>query len=132
MVPQAEYEDDLLAALDALFEDKLGPDIEADARRYCPVGPSWGDDEAHPRTPAHEGGELRDSIEHHMEGHDLIVAAHAPYALFVELGTSAHPIDAHGPWSLWSPVSGQYFGSHVNHPGTKPDPFLRRALDQER
>ena len=63
-----------------------------------------------------------------MDGHELIVAANAPYAAFVELGTRPHPIDAHGPWSLWSPVTGKRFGSHVEHPGTRPVAYLRRAL----
>ena len=126
------WEEKIAAAMDKLFEEKLGPDIEADARRYAPVGPSWGFDPKHPRTPAHQGGELKESIGHHLDGHTLVIDAKAPYAAFVELGTRPHPIDAHGPWSLWSPVSGEYFGSHVHHPGTRPEPFLRVALFRTR
>jgi hypothetical protein len=126
------WEQDVLAAWDKLAEDRLGPDITADAVRYAPVGHTVVYDPAHPRTPAHEAGELRRSIGHRMDGHRLIVEATAPYAAYVELGTSPHEITAHGPWSLRSGVTGQYFGSHVHHPGTRPMPFLRPAVWQHR
>jgi hypothetical protein len=77
VIMEPGWQDHLAAACDALFEDKLGPAIAGDAKRYAPV-----------RT-----GELRDSIGHHLEGHALIVEASAPYAAYVELG---HRI-AHGP-----------------------------------
>jgi hypothetical protein len=119
------------AALAKLFEEKLGPDITADAVRYAPVGPSRAEDPAHPRTPPHEGGELKASISFHMDDRTLVVRADAPYAADVECGTVPHVIAAHGDWSLWSPEEG-YLGHEVNHPGTKPQSFLRRALMTER
>jgi hypothetical protein len=129
----------------AFMDERLGPSIADDARLYAPVGPSWGYTAKHPRVPPHEGGELKASIEHHMEGADLIVEAHAPYAAYVELGTSPHPINATGfgtnprvwrshdlgertLWSLWSPVGDRYFGPHVDFPGSRPYPYLRPAL----
>jgi hypothetical protein len=126
-----DWQAEIRANVAAFLDDKLGPDIADDARRYAPVGPSFPGDPAHPRTPPHEGGELKASIEHHMEGDDLIVEAHAPYSAYVELGTAPHPIEAHGPWSLWSPERG-YLGRRVNHPGSRPEPYLRPALFQER
>ena len=126
---------DLRAAATVFLDERLGPDIAEDARRYAPLGPSWvnPDPALHRRTaPARVGGALKASIEHHMEGEELIVEAHAPYAAWVELGTSPHPIDAQGPWSLWTPVGDRYFGPHVNHPGSRPEPYLRPALYQER
>src|ERR1700733_3276861 len=122
----------LRSAMAKLFDEKLGPDITADAQRYAPVGPSRGYDPAHSRTPPHEGGELKESISYHVNDDGvLVVRADAPYAAYVETGTHPHPITAHGPWSLWSPEEG-YLGHEVNHPGTKPQPFLRKAIDQRR
>jgi hypothetical protein len=117
------------AAMAKLFQDKLGPDITEDAIRYAPVGPSWGYDPAHPRTPPHEGGELKESISFHVtDDAVLVIRADAPYSADVEMGTRPHAIGAHGPWSLWSPVTGQRFGRAVMNPGSKPRSFLRRAL----
>lgn len=114
----------------AYLDDDLGVRIEDDARRYAPFGVSTP---ATRRWPPHEAGELKASIGHHLEGpKTLIVDAEAPYAAYVELGTSPHPIDARGPWSLHNAVTDQYFGPHVNHPGTPPEAFLRPALYQER
>lgn len=126
-----DWEAHVTAAMDKLFEEKLGPDISEDAKRYAPVGPSIPADPMHPRTPPHEGGELRESIGFHLDGHTLIVDAKAPYAADVEMGARPHPIVAHGPWSLWSPEEG-YLGHEVNHPGNKPEPYLRPALFRER
>jgi hypothetical protein len=110
------WEAQVLAAWDKFAAERLGPDIERDAKRYAPV-----------RT-----GRLRESIEHHLEGHVLVVEAHAPYAAFVELGTRPHLITSHGPWSLRNAGTGQYFGRVVHHPGTRPEPYLRPALYQVR
>jgi hypothetical protein len=95
------WQDHVLAATDELFEDRLGPQIADDAKRYAPVAT----------------GKLRDSIDHRLDGHDLIVEATAPYSAYVELG---HRI-AHGP--------------HMSEVGPKvvlPVPFLRDALYQVR
>jgi hypothetical protein len=109
------------AAVQQLFEERLGPDIARDARRYCPV----------------DTGALRESVEHHMEGRSLIVSASGgrdgqTYALYVEMGTRPHVIRAHGDYSLRNRETGQGFGPVVHHPGTRPQPFLRPALYQQR
>ena len=132
VVPDPAFPGEVTAVAVAWLDGDLGPRIAGDARDYAPLGPSWGYDPRHPRVPPHEGGELKASIGHHMEGTDLIVEALAPYAAYVETGTSPHPIDAHGPWSLWSPVTLRYFGAHVNHPGSRAEPYLRPALFQIR
>jgi hypothetical protein len=54
-----DWEVPVMAAVEQLFEDRLGPDIADDARRYCPV-----------RT-----GALKASIEHHVDDGSLIVSA---------------------------------------------------------
>lgn len=122
------WEAKVLEAWDVFAGERLGPDIAGDARRHAPTGPSWGYDPKHPRVPPHQGGELKASIEHHLEAHTLIVHAHASYSAFVELGTRPHIISAQGPWPLWSPVTNRHFGHTVHHPGTRPQPFLRTAL----
>lgn len=109
------------AAIQDLLANRLGPAIARDAQRYCPE-----------RT-----GALRDSIEHHMEDKDLIVSATGgadgrTYAGYVELGTSPHIIRSHGPYPLRNAETGETFGQVVHHPGTRPQPFLRPALYQQR
>jgi hypothetical protein len=101
------------AGTDRLFISVLGPEIFSYAQAYCPR-----------RT-----GRLANSIEYHMAGHSLIVAAHAPYAAYVELGTRPHVILPRNAQALrWYGPDGAVFAKRVNHPGTKPEPFLRRAL----
>ncbi len=102
---RADWLENVHAATDRLFETKLGPQIAGDAQRYCPV----------------ETGELRDSIEHHLNGHTLIVSATGgaggrTYAAWVELGHR-----------VYHPSTG-YVG-----PETVPaSPFLRPSLYQVR
>jgi hypothetical protein len=120
---------DFLAKVEAagltFMDERLGPSIATDARTYAPIGVSTPPTR---RVPPHEAGELKASIEHHMEGAELIVEAHAPYAAYVELGTTPHGISAQGDWSLHNAVTNQYFGRHVHHPGNTPRPYLRPAL----
>lgn len=108
MTSHSEVDPDLderiRAAVSDWFDTKLGPDIADDARRYCPE-----------RT-----GALRDSIEHHLEGDDLIVSAtgsdERTYAAYVELGHR-----------VYHPSTGET-GPEV----VPPQPFLRPALFQQR
>lgn len=99
------WEDEVLAGWMKLAEERLGPDIAADARRYAPE-----------RT-----GALKESIEHHMEGDTLIVSATGgdggrTYAVFLELGHR-----------VYHPSTG-ITGPEV----VPPHPFLRPALYTER
>jgi hypothetical protein len=100
-----DWLDLVLAASDAFFAGTLGPQIRDDAKGFCPV----------------DTGALQDSIEDHLNGHTLIVAATGgaggrTYAAWVELG------------------------HRVFHPSTRivgpervaPEPFLRPALWQVR
>lgn len=115
------WEEHVMADWDEFGETRLGPDIRDDAKRYCPV----------------DLGSLKESIESHMEEHDIVVSATGGtdgrvYAAYVELGTRPHPIESHGDYPLRNRRTGQVFGRHVNHPGTKPEPYLRPALFQQR
>ncbi|GAB2695925.1 HK97 gp10 family phage protein [Kitasatospora kifunensis] len=108
------------AAVEALFQARLGPDIVRDAKRYCPE-----------RT-----GALQESIEHHLEDGDLIVSATGgddgrTYAAYVELGTRPHEIRPVRKQALFWAGAAHPVGK-VDHPGTRPMPFLRPALFQER
>lgn len=74
-------------------------------------------------------GQLAQSIELKFDG--LLTSrigtdnAKCPYAKFVYLGTKAHKISAKNKKSLrFSTGSNFVFRFSVNHPGTKPNPYL--------
>lgn len=123
MASRAEVDDSWQENVDTamveFFEQRLGPDIAGDAKRYCPK-----------RT-----GDLAESVEHHVEDGNLIVSAtgsdEQSYAYYVEMGTRPHVIRPNGKQALfWAGAAHPV--KKVNHPGTKPEPFLRPALFQER
>ena len=74
------------------------------------------------------GGNLRQSIKSAMlsrlRGE---VSVEAKYGIYVHEGTAPHTIVARGK-SLYNKRSGQFFGKKVNHPGTRANPFLQRAI----
>src|SRR5712664_1951496 len=85
--------------------DQLGHDVATDAKRYAPK----------------DTGALAASIEHHMEGHTVVISARGgaggrEYAVFVELGHR-----------VFHPSTG-ITGPEV----VPPQPFLRPALYQFR
>lgn len=108
MASRVEIDDSWRENVDAataeFFETRLGPDIADDARRYCPE-----------RT-----GDLKDSIESHVEDGTLIVSAtgndERTYAAYVELGHR-----------VYHPSTG-IVGPEI----VAPEPFLRPALMQQR
>lgn len=53
---------------------------------------------------------------------------HAYIAPWVEFGTKAHPIPKRGVIGTILAVGGRFFRS-VEHPGARPKPFMRPALD---
>ena len=120
-----DWLEDVYLATDRLFERTLGPEISEDAKDLCPVffGQNSTAGEVSFQiatslgTPM-PGGSLRDSIEFHLNGHILIVAAtgsdERSYAYYVETG---HMIV----------VFGYRTGGHK-----EAQPFLRPALYQVR
>lgn len=99
------WQDKLDAAIEEFLDERLGPDIARDAKRYCPE----------------RSGALMESIEHHIEDGDLIVSATGGaggrvYAAYVELGHR-----------VYHPSTGEV-GPEV----VPPQPFLRPALYQQR
>jgi sorbitol-specific phosphotransferase system component IIA len=124
-VPDPDWLEKLYAYTDKFFIDRLGPEIRDDAKAKCPV--FFGDNSTAGETSYQialslgtpmPGGALRDSIEDHLNGHTLIVAAtgndERSYAYFVEEG--------HQVW---------VFGRDMGYK-KPPQPFLRPALWQVR
>jgi hypothetical protein len=57
------------------------------------------------------------------------VQSNAPYSLYVVKGTRPHKITGNPLLGFFWPKVGQFVVFHsVNHPGTKPNNFLSRAL----
>lgn len=54
------------------------------------------------------------------------------YSRFVEFGTAPHVIEAKNKKVLANKATGQIFGKRVNHPGTKPNPYMERIVDASR
>lgn len=52
----------------------------------------------------------------------------ASYAPYVEFGTPPHTIRAVNKRVLANKETGQIFGTRVNHPGTKANPFMERIV----
>lgn len=67
------------------------------------------------------------------EGGAEIDTREVPYAGFVRWGTRPHVIRARRAPALrfyWDKVGRVVFFKSVNHPGTKPNPFMERALSR--
>jgi len=84
------------------------------------------------------GGNLRQSIKYRITGPASGVVevsgaggAPHPYAIYVHEGTRPHIIRVVNKKVLANRRTGQIFGKVVRHPGTSPNPFLQRAVDQE-
>lgn len=92
--------------------------VESNAKREAPVNKQSG------------GGNLRQSIRSQMIGLGTgIVEVGAEYATYVHEGTRPHMIMTRNRKALANKRTGQVFGRTVNHPGTKANPFLERAVE---
>lgn len=77
-------------------------------------------------------GRLHDSLR--KEVHDKVLrvgSLDCNYATDIELGTSAHVIRPNSKKALYWPGA-DHPVAKVNHPGTRPYPYLRPALFQRR
>ena len=54
----------------------------------------------------------------------------SPYAGYVHEGTRPHTIEVINKKVLANKRTGQFFGKKVDHPGTRPNPFMQRAVDK--
>lgn len=89
-------------------------------------------DEAKALVPVDQG-DLRDSIRVSVRARRGVVTAKvtagnkkAFYANWVEFGTAAHKIV---PKKAQSLIFGTIFADKVDHPGSRPKPFMRPAID---
>jgi len=81
------------------------------------------------RTAPVDTGFLKNTIRYEVVGHKLNI--HMPeYAFCVEFGTNPHIIRAVNAKALhWKTDGKDHFATMVHHPGTEPNPFIRRAIN---
>ena len=78
-------------------------------------------------------GYLASRIVKNVGAGEASIAALADYAVFVEKGTRPHLIFPVRASCLAFEVAGEMvFTRLVRHPGTKPNPFMQRAVDETR
>jgi hypothetical protein len=76
-------------------------------------------------------GFMRESIHKFIGEGEARVGPTAPYALFVEYGTRPHVIRPVNASCLAFFAGGRMvFAAYVNHPGTRPQPFVRYAAEE--
>lgn len=106
----------------------IGYFIEGQAKLRCPVSKNIDK-----RTGV--GGNLRSSIGHKVNErkHAVYLGTNTEYAIFVEKGTGPHIIRPKNARVLaWNDKSGAHFARRVNHPGTKAQPFLTPAVEENK
>jgi HK97 gp10 family phage protein len=117
-----QYENALRRALGRQSADvrravvATGVDVQNEARRRCPV----------------DTGRLRSSIVHRVESDgrstSVEVGSNVNYAADVEYGTAPHVIVPRNKKALyWKGAAHPV--AKVNHPGTRPQPFMGPALE---
>jgi HK97 gp10 family phage protein len=80
------------------------------------------------RTAPVRSGMLRGSIRKLSRGQTVTVGPTVPYAMYVEYGTGPHEIRPVYARCLAFQVGLEtVFAAVVQHPGTRPNPFIRRA-----
>ena len=78
-------------------------------------------------------GYLANTVYKELNSNEGKVGAAASYAVDVELGTAPHEIrPANGRLLAFRVAGKMVFTPVVHHPGTKANPFLRRAADKAR
>jgi len=94
----------------------IGNEIVTVLKRTCPVN----------------GGRLKNSIKQRTEGKGVNIYM-VDYALHVEYGTAPHIIrPVNGKALKFKGSNGEdVFAKQVNHPGTRPQPFIRPMIINE-
>ena len=74
-------------------------------------------------------GTLKNSINFKMEEEKIVIEMNET-GVFVEFGTPPHTIRAKDAKALhWKSGGKDIFAKVVNHPGTRPNPFIRNAIN---
>ena len=95
-----------------IFSKYLAVLLEGGLAKECPV----------------DNGDLRNSIDVSVVDGKLLVKMHE-YGVYVEYGTLPHVIEAKNAKALhWKSGGKDVFAKRVNHPGTAPNPFIRRTF----
>lgn len=85
-----------------------------------------------------KSGKLEDSVKQRTEADGLTGVVYldtqeAPYARAVYFGSQPHTIIPRNRFALRWPTGDAFvFARIVHHPGTRPDPFLQRALEAKK
>lgn len=80
-------------------------------------------------------GNLRRQIKKRSSGLEVVISSTAPYSIFVEEGTRPHEILPVNAKALRFTVGnyGEFiFAKRVSHPGTAPQPFVRKTAEATR
>lgn len=76
-------------------------------------------------------GVLRASIMKEVMDGGAVIRPTVPYAVYAETGTSPHEIQPVHAKALRFEVAGRLvFATRVQHPGSRPQPFIRETVDQ--
>lgn len=95
--------------------------IESHAKREAPVNKSYG------------GGNLRQMIKSYMLGRfSGAIESNAKYSVFVHEGTRPHVILPKAKRALANRRTDEMFGKRVNHPGTRANPYMTRAIEKSK
>jgi hypothetical protein len=125
----------------AKWADTIGPVVLGGLRAAAPVGQPQEVTNSSPLATRHRIGNLRDSIRYSKDASETVTTAtftaYVPYAGYVIEGTRAHEIWPKSAKYLHFASRGtEYFvgpkgtQAHVNHPGTAPNPFNRRVIEE--
>ena len=78
-------------------------------------------------------GKLAGSIVNEIGDGEASIQALAPHAVYVEKGTRPHEIRPVNASVLAFEIAGRMvFTPIIRHPGTKPNPFMQRAVEDAR
>lgn len=76
-------------------------------------------------------GRLKGSIKVQIKDDEIVIEMN-DYGLYVEYGTPPHIIRPKNKNSLkWKSGDKTYFAKVVQHPGTRPNPFIRTTFKQD-
>jgi len=94
----------------------IGNDLVNELVKTCPV----------------DTGRLKNSIKFKPNTDGTITISMADYGEIVEFGSLPHVIRPKNKSSLkFNTPEGTVFAKKVNHPGTTPQPFIRRAMQRK-